>query len=183
MKCSNCQQDGHNKATCKHLVEPDEAITISLDDDIVVKFAVLAALCSEVATGLGKGYVEGVYQQALCMELQSKSIRYVSEETMPIMYKGFAIGGGLNHRLDIGLVSYLPFIFELKAIGRPLAAEHHWQLVRYMVYKKQPYGAVVNFSQSDKGSLEINFIVNHEDTYYLYNPETQQGHALVDYGL
>jgi GxxExxY protein len=160
-----------------------DLVPIALSDDVAVKFAVLGALCSEVATGLGKGHVEAVYQQALCMELQAKGVRYVSEEIMPILYKGVSLGGGLNHRLDVALLSYLPFIFELKAIKCPIGSEQYWQLVRYMAYKKQPYGAVVNFSQAEKGSLEIQFIVNHEGRFFLYDVENQCGTLLVDYGL
>ena len=115
--------------------------------------------------------------------LQGAGIRYVAEETMPILYKGQPIGGGLHQRLDVALLSYLPFIFELKAVSKPICPEHHWQLVRYMAYKKQDYGAVVNFNQSDRGPLEIQFIVLYEGSHYLYSLEKQTGTPLVDYSM
>ena len=184
MKCSICQQEGHNKASCKATPEPVESVPITLEPEVAEKFTILASMCLEVGKVLGKGYVEAVYQQALCMELQEKGIRYVSEETMPILYKGRPIGGGLNHRLDIGLLSFLPFIFELKAIGRALGPEQYWQLVRYMDYKSQPYGAVVNFSQAEKGGVpEVQFIVKHEGRFYLYDTDKACGTLLVDYGV
>lgn len=173
MKCAVCHHKGPPSNEAKET-------PLLVDDATAAKFAVLAELCIEVGRTLGKGYVEGVYQQALCTELQGKGIHFVSEETMPIMYKGMPLGGGMNHRLDVALRSYLPFIFELKAIAT-IKSDHSWQLVRYMSYKDQPYGAVVNFSQSEKGALEIQFIVNQGGVFYLYNPSTRGGQQLVDY--
>ena len=191
MVCSNCKQEGHTKPKCKNptyvsppqSVQEDASTPILLTEDVRRKFARLAHLCKEVAGGLGKGQVEGVYQQALCFELQEANVRYVSEETMPILYKGRPVGGGHSQRLDVALLNYLPFIFELKAVSKPISSEHHWQLVRYLDYKKQPYGAVVNFNQSDKGSLEIQFIVKQDDVFYLYDMETGSGSELSDFGL
>jgi hypothetical protein len=100
---------------------------------------------------------------------------------MPILYKGRPLGGGHSLRLDIVLNS-LPFIYELKAVSK-ICPEHHWQVVRYMVYKDIPYGAVVNFSQSDTGPLEIQFVVRHEGTFWLYDPLTQTGRGLRDFSL
>lgn len=191
MVCSNCRQEGHTKPKCKNptyvspppSVQEDTSTPILLPDEVKRKMSKLAHLCKEVAGGLGKGQVEGVYQQALCFELQEAGVRYVSEETMPILYKGRPVGGGHSQRLDVALLSYLPFIFELKAVSKPISSEHHWQLVRYLDYKKQPYGAVVNFNQSDKGALEVQFIVKQEDTYYLYDLDSDTGSELSDFGL
>jgi GxxExxY protein len=191
MVCSNCKQEGHTKPKCKNptyvsppqSVQEDASTPILLTEDVIKKFTKLTDLCKEVAGGLGKGHVEGVYQQALCFELQDAGVRYVSEETMPILYKGRPVGGGHSQRLDVALLSYLPFIFELKAVSKPISPEHHWQLVRYLDYKKQPYGAVVNFNQSDKGSLEVQFIVKQDEVFYLYDIETGCGIELSDFGL
>jgi GxxExxY protein len=191
MVCSNCKQEGHTKPKCKNpsyvsppqSVQEDVSTPIILTDDIIKKLTRLANLCKEVAGGLGKGHVEGVYQQALCFELQDAGVRYVSEETMPILYKGRPVGGGHSQRLDVALLSYLPFIFELKAVSKPISPEHHWQLVRYLDYKQQPYGAVVNFNQSDKGSLEVQFIVKQDGIFYLYDMDTGSGSELSDFGL
>jgi len=191
MVCSNCKQEGHTKPKCKNptyvsppqSVQEDASTPILLTEDVIKKLTKLTDICKEVAGGLGKGHVEGVYQQALCFELQDAGVRYVSEETMPILYKGRPVGGGHSQRLDVALLSYLPFIFELKAVSKPISPEHHWQLVRYLDYKKQPYGAVVNFNQSDKGSLEVQFIVKQDEVFYLYDIETGCGTELSDFGL
>jgi GxxExxY protein len=158
-------------------------VSILLDQEVIDKLDRLTELCVEVAIGLGKGHVEAHYQQALYMELQDAGIKYVAEEAMPIMYKGRALGGTCSTRLDVMLHSFLPFIFELKAEANPIKSKHHWQLVRYMDYKKQPYGAVVNFNQSEKDPLEIQFIVSHEGEYWLYDPDSLTGRRLVDFAL
>lgn len=191
MVCSNCKQEGHTKPKCKNptyvapepSVEEEETTPILLTEDTLKKFKKLSDICKEVAGGLGKGHVEAHYQQALCSELQEASIRYVSEEAMPIIYKGRPLGGTCSARLDVMLLNFLPFIFELKAEPNQIKGKHHWQLVRYMDYKKQTYGAVVNFNQSDKGALEIQFIVKQDEVYYLYDAETCSGTELIDFGL
>jgi GxxExxY protein len=191
MVCSNCKQEGHTKLKCKNpqyisppaSVQGDASVLIELPDEIKKKLSRLSSMCKEVAGGLGKGHVEGVYQQALCLELQEAGIRYVSEETMPILYKGRPVGGGHSQRLDISLLNFLPFIFELKAVSKPISPEHHWQLVRYMEYKKQTYGAVVNFNQSERGALEIQFIVKKDEVFYLYSPMSDSGSELSDFSL
>jgi len=191
MVCSNCKQEGHTKLKCKNpqyisppaSVQGDASVLIELPDEIKKKLSRLSSMCKEVAGGLGKGHVEGVYQQALCLELQEAGILYVSEETMPILYKGRPVGGGHSQRLDISLLNFLPFIFELKAVSKPISAEHHWQVVRYMEYKKQTYGAVVNFNQSERGALEIQFIVKKDEVFYLYSPMSDSGSELSDFSL
>ena len=201
-KCSLCKQEGHSKAKCpskppKSVVQPHAPlgqgqaqvqppnleVSILLDQEVIDRLDKLADLCVEVAVGLGKGHVEAHYQQALYMELQDAGIKYVAEEAMPIMYKGRPLGGTCSSRLDVMLHNFLPFIFELKAEANPIKSKHHWQLVRYMEHKKQSYGAVVNFNQTEKGALEIQFIVSHEGDYWLYNPDSLTGRKLVDFSL
>jgi GxxExxY protein len=184
MVCSICLENGHNKKVCPTLRTEEAGVPIDVPSEVAEKMDFLASLCSEVASGLGKGHVEGVYQQALCAELQENDVRYVSEETIPILYKGVPIGGGHSQRLDVVLTSYLPgFIFELKAVSSGIKPEHHCQLMRYMVYKQQSYGAVVNFSQSDRGQLEVQFVVERDETYYLYNFATGYGTPMKDFEL
>ena len=193
VKCSNCKQEGHRKTNCRLLPldpaaadaahGPQAGVSIELPAEILQKLAKLSMLCVEVANGLGKGHVEAHYQQALCVELQEANIRYVAEEVMPIMYKGRALGGTCNARLDIMLHSFLPFIFELKAVPSKIGSIHHWQLVRYMSHKGLPYGAVVNFNQSERGPLEVQFIVHDKGAHFLYDTATQTGRPLVDFAL
>lgn len=124
------------------------------------KMLALSAMCQEVGRELKRGLKEAHYQAALCRELQLAHIEYVSEESMPILYKGVPLGGNLSMRLDICIPAF-PMIVELKAIKTGLGLEEYWQVLRYMDYKKYPLGAVINFSQSEKPerSIEIKFVV------------------------
>lgn len=157
-------------------------IPLELEEGVHAKFLEIESICKEVANILKKGCEEKVYQAAICYELQQRNILYTSEETMPILYKGVPLGGGLNQRLDICLRNFLPMILELKAINH-IEAKSRWQALRYMRYKNLAYGAVINFSQSEKGSLEIDFVVTIEGKPYVYNTATRTGVLLVEYSI
>jgi len=145
-------------------------LSLSLPAAILDKFRTLVGFCVAVAKGLGKGRVEGVYQDALCMELQTARIPHTKEETIPILYKGVSVG---HERLDIGLRDWLAMILELKAVTKGIDASHLWQVHSYMEYKRCDYGAVINFSQSmgDAG-VEIAFVVKVAGVSYVYQLET-----------
>lgn len=192
-KCQNCRKEGHYASTCPDLIVnqvqesiPDQddersvqEIDIVLQEDILQKFRTIVDICHEVSRTLKKGYSEGVYEQAVCIELQERNIHYTQQEIIPLQYKTCYIG---LIRLDVILTNWLPFILELKAKTGLINSEEKWQLIRYMQRKNVPYGAVVNFSQSLRGHLQFGFVVQGENnTYYQYNLETGKGKELVDY--
>lgn len=135
----------------------------------------------EVAS-LGKGLKEGHYQAALCHELQERNMKYTSEEAMPIMYKGNPLGGNHTMRLDVMVLGHTPVIIELKAISSSLGNEEYWQVLRYMKFKKAAFGAVVNYSQSEKAEkgLEIKFVVRIVKHAFLYDYKTEEITELDD---
>jgi GxxExxY protein len=162
------------------LETPTDHHTISLTQDIKEKLQLLHNICKEVAITLKKGRSECVYQNAICQELQQRAIGYVSEETIPILYKGIFVG---IERIDICLTTWFDFIFELKAVSAKISPEHLWQVISYLNYKKFSYGAVVNFSQSVKGCLELQFVVKQQDTWYMYDIQTGEAKKMEDYTL
>lgn len=156
---------------------------IHIEESIRNKLLFLGQACQEVAKEMGKGHAEKVYQEALSLELQSRKIFHISEQTLPLMYKGYQIGGNHSIRLDICLQNFLDFIYELKATNTPIQQANLWQLLRYMRIKKYNYGAVVNFNQSLSGKLEIQFVIHHENEYYLFDILKQEGSLIDDYTL
>ncbi|HSJ01073.1 MAG TPA: GxxExxY protein, partial [Verrucomicrobium sp.] len=60
---------------------------------------------------LGPGFLEIIYRNALCVELRSAGIKYVTEEPIKVSYKGVEIG---SYFADIFVEGCL--IVELKAI-------------------------------------------------------------------
>lgn len=153
-------------------------IDISLPEEVVTKFKTIVEFCTEISRELKKGFLECVYEEAVCIELQLRNIQFSKQETIPITYKGRYVG---NNRLDILLHTWLPLVIELKATTTTIKTEDRWQVVRYMSRKDVPYGVVVNFAQSIKGSLYLSFIVKHEEEYYQYSLETGQGKKMIDF--
>jgi GxxExxY protein len=159
----------------------DDAIAvkrpIELDGETLEKFNTITEMCEEVYCGMRKGFAENVYEEALCIELQIRNIQYTRQETIPCTYKDRFVG---NIRLDVLLHSWLPFVFELKATSSGIQTDERWQLVRYMSRKGVPYGAVVNFHQGITKGLEISFVVEQPDGYFIYDPATREGKRLRD---
>ena len=154
-------------------------VNIELNNQVKEKLSIIKTLCQDVARTLGKGRDEGVYQKALCIELQRNNILYNSEETIPIMYDGIGVG---YERLDIALYNWEgePFkmILELKAVSGFIKTDQYWQLLSYMNYKKCDYGAVVNFNQGIDGQpIEVAFLVRHQKNIYIYKLQT--GEAIL----
>jgi GxxExxY protein len=170
-KCSKCNESGHTIRTCSKRND-----SVLLDNEILERFQDVVDMCNEVATSLKKGFSEGMYEEALCVELQLRNIQYSTQEVIPITYKNRYIG---SNRLDIILHNWCRLIIELKATSA-MKNEDKWQLVRYMSRKEYPYGVVVNFNQSTHGKLELCFIVCVEAEYYQFNVHTRETTKLVD---
>lgn len=72
------------------MVEPDRAI-----DELA--HAVIGAAI-EVHRELGPGFLEGVYEEALAMELGLRNIAFVRQPLVEVRYKGARVG---ECRLDL----------------------------------------------------------------------------------
>ena len=64
-----------------------------------------------VHKGLGPGFVESVYESALCIELDLRGIRYERQHIVKIYYQDRQVG---EHRLDLLVEGVL--MIELKAV-------------------------------------------------------------------
>jgi len=67
----------------------------------------------EVHRTLGPGFLETIYQQALCLELDARGIRFERERAIAVHYLGHAIPG---QRID--LIVENAVLVELKATTR-----------------------------------------------------------------
>ena len=98
--------------------------------------------CSfEVMKELGIGFLEGVYKNALCIELKQKEIKVETERSFKIYFKGEAIG---FYRADLIVDSCV--IVETKCCST-LMPEHHAQVINYLKATKIPHGLLINFGQ------------------------------------
>jgi GxxExxY protein len=94
----------------------------------------------EVHNTIGPGYLEDVYEEALCVELKLRDIPFRRQVRLPVRYKNVVVGEG---RLDILVAEQL--IVELKAV-EALAKIHMAQLYSYLRAIDSPLGLLINFN-------------------------------------
>ncbi|MBL8164948.1 MAG: GxxExxY protein, partial [Anaerolineae bacterium] len=69
----------------------------------------------EVHRELGPGFLEAVYEDALCIELEARGIGFVRQAPIQVLYKGNPVGQGF---IDIFVEQRL--VVELKAVEQLL---------------------------------------------------------------
>jgi GxxExxY protein len=93
----------------------------------------------EVQRLLGSGFVESVYEEALCLELYRRAIPFERQASIAIEYKGQLVGEG---RVDIFVAGML--IIELKAVDALLPI-HIAQVLSYLSATNLQLGLLINF--------------------------------------
>ncbi|MBI1280016.1 MAG: GxxExxY protein [Anaerolineaceae bacterium] len=93
----------------------------------------------EVHRALGPGFLEAVYEEALCYELELRNISFLRQHPIAIQYKGRLIGEG---RIDILVEDCL--IVELKAVD-DLIGIHIAQVISYLKATQLHLGLLINF--------------------------------------
>jgi GxxExxY protein len=94
----------------------------------------------EVHRQLGPGFLESVYEQAMCIELSLRGLTFTRQAEVTINYKGCAVGQG---RLDLLVADCL--VVELKAV-EALAPIHSAQMISYLRTTKRKLGLLINFN-------------------------------------
>ena len=94
----------------------------------------------EVHTVLGPGFLERIYEDALCHELSLRAVPFERQKSIVVPYKDLRLEG---HRLDL-LVACL-VIAEIKAVDaiHPL---HQAQLMSYLKATGLRLGFLLNFN-------------------------------------
>ena len=99
---------------------------------------------------LGPGFLEKIYEEALCLELDKAGLRYERQKTIIVSYDGKPIG---EHRLDLlveGLV-----VLELKATAA--IEDAHLATARsYLKATSLQLALIVNFARP---TLDIRRVV------------------------
>jgi GxxExxY protein len=112
--------------------EPDEEL------DRLAREVIGAAI--EVHRILGPGFLESVYEEALCVELRLRTIPFQRQVPVPIVYKGVAIG---QDRLDLLVQGKL--IVEIKTV-ETLAPIHKAQAISYLKATGHILALLINFN-------------------------------------
>ncbi len=94
----------------------------------------------DVHSEMGAGLIEQIYENAMCVELTKRGIRYQKQVRVPVQYKGVAVGD-----LYADLVVEGRVIVELKSV-RELAPIHQAQLTTYLKLSGIKTGLLINFN-------------------------------------
>lgn len=95
----------------------------------------------EVHRELGPGFLEGVYQRALVIELTSRGLSCAEQCRLPVHYKGEIVG---EYIADILVENKV--VLELKAISS-LTAAHQAQARHYLSATGLRLALLINFGQ------------------------------------
>jgi GxxExxY protein len=94
----------------------------------------------EVHRALGPGFLEAIYEEALCLELALRAIPFARQSSVQVRYKGRIVG---DARIDLLVADRL--IVELKAIEQ-IAPIHLAQAMSYLKATRLPLALLVNFN-------------------------------------
>jgi GxxExxY protein len=114
-----------------HLAEPSQEL------DALARDVIGAAI--EVHRVLGPGFTESIYEEALCVELDHRRLRFARQVPIEIRYKDRSVG---QARLDLVVADRL--IVELKAVPQLLPI-HQAQVISYLKAFQQPLALLINF--------------------------------------
>ncbi len=94
----------------------------------------------EVHRQLGPGFLEGIYEEALCLELADAGISFERQKEIGVAYKARMVG---KHRLDLLVGGQL--VVELKTVEE-LADIHKAQVISYLKTTRLQLGLLINFN-------------------------------------
>ncbi len=100
----------------------------------------LIGLCMEIHRELGKGHDEGIYKDALVVELSRAAISFAREKKFEVKYKDVI----LPHFYFADFVISDKILFEAKAVER-LTDAHIKQVLNYLAASKLKLGLLINF--------------------------------------
>jgi len=96
----------------------------------------------EVHRLLGPGFLESVYEEALCVELALHDIPFARQVPIGVRYKGEQVG---EARLD--LLVHDSLVVELKTV-ESIAPIHWAQVLSYLKTTRLRLGLLINFNVS-----------------------------------
>ena len=95
----------------------------------------------EVHRTLGPGLLESTYMPCLQFELATRKLRFVTQRSVPIVYKGMRLDAG--YRIDLIVEDIV--VVELKTVAALLPV-HRAQVLTYLSLTGCPVGLLINFN-------------------------------------
>lgn len=89
---------------------------------------------------LGPGFKEPIYQQAYCLELHARGLRFEAEKKISVKYKEWLIPG---QRVDLIVEGVV--LVEIKAVSK-VKQLHRAQVISYLKTLDLPIGLLLNFN-------------------------------------
>ncbi|HEU0173111.1 MAG TPA: GxxExxY protein [Blastocatellia bacterium] len=111
-----------------------------MDDNAITEIIIGCAF--EAHNKLGSGFLEKVYENALCIELRKKGLKVKQQEQIKVWYEGQVVG---HYSADLWVEDRI--IVELKAV-QSLTKEHELQVVNYLTATGVDTGLLINFGSS-----------------------------------
>ncbi len=107
------------------------------------------ACAFEVSNRLGSGFLESVYENALCVELQRTGILFEQQKPVNVSYRQEIVG---FYVVDILIEGCL--LVELKALNQ-LSRQHDAQVMNYLRATGMKVGLLLNFGTPKLGIRRI----------------------------
>jgi len=109
-----------------------------------------------VSNELGAGFLEVVYANAFCIELEQCEIPFEREKQLEVLYRDVVVG-----RYAADLVVAGTLLVEIKAL-RDLSADHDAQVLNYLRATGLTVGLLLNFGRP---RMQVRRLVwGHDDT-------------------
>jgi GxxExxY protein len=124
---------------------------VTANGDVVYRelsYKIMSAVF-EVHNGLGPGFLESIYEEALVHELGLRGLHVERQREMPVYYKEKLVG---QHRLDVVVEDKI--ILELKAVAA-LNDAHKQQTLSYLKATGFKLGILINFGTPKAQSVRI----------------------------
>lgn len=109
----------------------------------------IVGACFEVYKSQGCGFLEPVYHECLLIELERRSIPFVSKPSLELEYKGNI----LEHTYEPDFICYGKVILEIKAV-RTLADIQRAQVINYAKVTNFELAILINFGHYPKLEYE-----------------------------
>ncbi len=106
----------------------------------------------KASTALGYGFLEKVYENALCLELRKRQLEVLQQCPLQVTYEGIVVG---DYIPDLLVENSL--IVEIKAISS-IERPHRQQCLNYLRASNLTLGLILNFGHAH---LEVGRVVYH----------------------
>ena len=90
---------------------------------------------------MGFGFLEGVYEKCMLIELRKASLEAASQKSITVYYENEIVG-----ELVADIIVNNTIILELKSV-RQIIKAHEIQLVNYLVATGKPVGLILSFGE------------------------------------